>query len=67
MKTGVQCFCNYLKYQDTNACHGLQSGIRRYNIVSDNDLKLAAQRQEAYLKAQMGTKTVTIKKIGATL
>ncbi|MEN6318679.1 MAG: hypothetical protein ABFD82_07985 [Syntrophaceae bacterium] len=39
----------------------------RYNIVSDSDLKLAAQRQEAYLKAQMITTTVTIKEIGATL
>jgi len=27
----------------------------RYNIVNDADLKLAAQRQEAYLQAQMGT------------
>jgi hypothetical protein len=28
-----------------------------YNIANDDDLKLAAQRQEAYLQAQMGTIT----------
>jgi hypothetical protein len=26
-----------------------------YNVVSETDLKLAAQKQEAYLQAQMGT------------
>ena len=34
--------------------------FERYNIVSDADLRLAAQRQHEYLQAQMVTKTVTI-------
>jgi integrase len=34
----------------------------RYNIVSDTDLKIAAQRQEKYLKAQMVTKQLQSKK-----
>jgi hypothetical protein len=36
------------------------SSVFERNIVNDTDLKLAAQRQEAYLQAQMVTKTLAI-------
>src|SRR5208337_533281 len=40
--------------------HKTRAVFERYNIVSDSDLRLAAQRQHEYLEAQMVTKTVTI-------
>ena len=40
--------------------HKTHTVFERYNIVSDTDLKLAAQKQETYLESQKVTKTVTI-------
>ena len=40
-----------------------RSVFERYNIFSDTDLKLAAQKQETYLQAQMGTISGTVTSI----
>ena len=42
--------------------HKTRSVFDRYNIVNDADLKLATQRQEAYLESQRGTNWGTISK-----
>jgi integrase len=44
--------------------HKTRSVFERYNIVNDADLKLAAQRQEAYLQAQKDTLSSTIHDFG---
>jgi hypothetical protein len=43
--------------------HKTKSVFDRYNIVNDEDLKLAPQKQEAHLKSQRGHNLGTIRQL----
>ena len=47
--------------------HKTRSIFDRYNIVNDHDLRLASQKQEAYLQAQKGTISGTIHQFEAKM